>query len=98
MPKGAFCHRLQLVSDFLKKKNIKMLDWFGNSPDFNPIEKWATLKDKVADQHATSDKDMEMAIKQIWMQKIKAEYCKHLLYNMPCCLQVVIKNKNGHTK
>ena len=36
------CHRSKLVSNFLKKKNIKTLDWPSNSPNLNPIEKqWA---------------------------------------------------------
>ena len=30
------CYCSKLVSDFFKK-NIKTLDWPGNSPDFNPI-------------------------------------------------------------
>ena len=32
------CHHSKLVTDFLKKKSIKMLDWPGNSPGLNPIE------------------------------------------------------------
>ena len=49
MQDSAPCHHSKLVSDFLKK-NIKTLDWPGNSLDINPIENlWATLKDKVAD-------------------------------------------------
>ena len=56
------------------KKNIKTLD----SPDLNSIENlWIILKDKVADEQPKSAKDLEMAIKHIWTQKIKAEYCKH---------------------
>ena len=42
-----------------------------------------------------SAKDLEMAIKYIWTQKITAEYCKHLVHIMPCRLQVVINNKSG---
>ena len=49
------CHRSKLVADFLKTKNIKMLDWPGSTPDLNPIENlWAILKDKVIDEHLTS--------------------------------------------
>ena len=60
------CHRSKLVSDFLKKKDIKMLDWPGNILDLNPIETlWATRKNKVADEHPTSAKDLEMTIKRI---------------------------------
>ena len=57
MQDGAPCHRSKLMSDFPLKNNIKMLDWFDNSP-VNPIENLrAILKDKVADKHPTSDKD-----------------------------------------
>ena len=66
MQDGARCQFSKLVSNFYEKKNIKMLDWSGNSPDFNPIQNfWAILKDKVADDYPTSAKDLEMAIKRI---------------------------------
>ena len=59
MQDGASCHRSKFVSDFLKKKNIKTLDWPDNSPDLNPIKYLcAILKDKVADEHPTSVKDL----------------------------------------
>ena len=65
MRNGAFCRRLKLMSDFLKK-NIGALDWPGNSPDLNPIKNlWAVLKDTVADKHLTTAKDLEMKIKRI---------------------------------
>ena len=55
MQDGAPCHRSKLVGDFLKTKNIKTLDWFGNSPDLNPIGNlWATFKDKVIDENLTN--------------------------------------------
>ena len=90
MQDGAPCHHFKLLSDFLKKKNIKTLDGLCNSPDLNAIETLrATLKDKVADEHATSAKDLKMAMKRIWTQKITArKYSKHL----------VIKNKDGYNK
>ena len=98
MQDSAPCHCLKLVSVFLKN-NIKMLDWLSNNPDLNPIENlWAIQKDKVADKHPTSAKDVEMAIKCIRMQKITTEYCKHLAHSMSCRLQAVVKNKSRHTK
>ena len=76
-----------------------MVDCLGNSPVLNPIENlWAILKDTMVDKHFTRAKDLEMAIKCRWIQKITAKYCKHLGHSMPCHLQAVIKNKGGHTK
>ena len=76
-----------------------MLDWPGDSPDLNLIKNlWAIVKDKVTDEHPTSAKNLKMAIKHIAMQKITAEYYKHLVHSMPCHLQAVTKNKDGHSK
>ena len=73
------------------------MDWPGNSQDLSPIEiLWAILKDKVADEHSTSAKELEMAIKPIWAKKITAEYCTHLLHSMPGRRQAVIKNEGGY--
>ena len=86
MQDSAPCHCSKLVGDFLKKKNIITLDW-QVSLDLNVIENlWLILRDKMADEHPTSTKDLKMAIKHIWMQKITAEYCKHLVHTMPCHL------------
>ena len=96
---SAPCHRSKFVSDFVKKKNIKTVDWPNNNPDLHPIENlWEILKDKVADEHPTRAKDLKMAIKRKLTQNIIAEYCKHLAHSLPCRLRVVIKNKGGHTK
>ena len=76
-----------------------MLNWLGKIPDLNPIENlWAILKDKVTDTHPITAKYLKMAIKHMWTQKFTAEYCKHLVHGMPCCLQAVIKNKSEHIK
>ena len=77
-----------------------MLDWPGKSPDFNPIENLrAIMKNKVVDKHTTSAKNLKMALKRRWTQKITArKYCKHLVHSISCRLQAVIKNKDRHTK
>ena len=99
MHDGAHGHRSKLVSDFLQKKNIKTFGWPANRPDLNPIENlWAVLKDKVAEEHPTRAKDLQMVIKRKWTQQITAEYCKHLVQSTSCRLQAVIKNKGGHNK
>ena len=44
MQDSASCHHSKLVSDFLKKKNIKTLDWLGNSSDLNPFENLCAIR------------------------------------------------------
>jgi transposase len=87
------------VTDYLKKKKVKVLDWPGNSPDLNPIENlWEEMKNKVADQHPTSLETLKNAIKLVWTREISKEYCSNLVESMPSRLTEVIKNKGGHTK
>ena len=83
MQDGAPCHLSKLVSDFLEEKNVKTLNWLGNSPDLKYFENlWAILKDKMASEHLTSNKHLEIVIKDM----------------LSCCLQTVTKNKGGFTK
>jgi len=54
MHDGAPSHRAKIVTDFLKTKNIKLLEWLGNSPDLNLIKNfWKELKNRVAGKHPT---------------------------------------------
>ena len=93
------CHRSKIVSEFLKKKKIKTIDWPGNSPDLNPIENVCSLlKNKVADRQTTSTQEMETAIKLLWIHEITPEYCRNLVDSMPRRLQAVLNNRGGHTK
>ena len=93
------CHRSKIVSEFLKTKNIKTIDWPGNSPDLNSIENvWSLLKNKVADRQPTSAQEMETAIKLVWIHEITPEYCRNTVESMPRRLQAVLNNRGGHTK
>ena len=99
MQDGAPCHRSKIVSEFLKEKKIKVLDWPNNSLDLNPIENlWEVLKNKVADKQPSSAKDLEDAIKEVWICELSPAYCRTLVESMPRRLEMVIKNNGGHTK
>ena len=98
MHDGAPCHRSKIVKKFLKNKKILVQDWPGNSPDLNPIENlWNILKNKVADRHPSSVKDLEETIKNVWVHELSSEFCRKLIESMPRRLELVI-NKGGHTK
>ncbi|GFV71973.1 uncharacterized protein TNCV_2459061 [Trichonephila clavipes] len=48
MQDRALCHTARSIKAFLAEQNIPLLDWPGNSPDMNPIEKvWELMKREV---------------------------------------------------
>ena len=70
------CHPSRVVKKFLGEKNIRQLEWPGNSPDLNPIENlWMLLKNKKSERQPTNAKSFVTAIKEIWTKEISTEYC-----------------------
>ena len=65
------CHRSKVVSDYLWKSKVEVLDWPRNSPDLNPIENlWSYMKNKVAEKQLFSAKELVAAIKEVWLKEI----------------------------
>lgn len=97
---GAPCHRTAAVTRWLAKQNVEVLGpWPGSSPDLNPIENmWITMKGKVANMNPKSERDLEEAIKKIWVKEITPEYCTKLAKSMPSRIRAVLAAKGRHTK
>ena len=43
MQNGASIHRAKNTKEWLKERNIPILEWHANSPDLNPIEIYGVL-------------------------------------------------------
>ena len=54
------CHRLKVVSEYLKKSKVEVLDWPGNSRNLNPIKNlWSHMKKKwQKSNHVTAIKEV----------------------------------------
>ena len=98
MHDGAPAHRSKVVKKFLADTEIEILDWPGNSPDLNPIENvWNVMKNKVQASKPTNIKDLQEALKRLWIN-MDASYFAKLAESMPKRLQMVIKNKGNMSK
>jgi len=53
------------------------------------------MKNKVAEKHPSSAKDLVKVIKEVWVKEISQEFCRNLVHSMPRRLKVVIKNGGG---
>ena len=98
MQDGAPCHCSKIVADFFRVNKITLLEWPGNSPDFNITESlWAVFKDEVADKHPSNISALIKAIKLVWIHDIPEEFRKNLIEIMPRRMKVVIKAKEELT-
>ena len=70
MHDGAPCHGSKVVSEYLRKSNVEVLDWPGNSPDLNPIKNLSSyMKNKVAEKQPSNTKQLLTAIKEVCVKK-----------------------------
>jgi transposase len=96
---GAPCHTAKIVTAFLAKKKLKVLDWPGNSPDLNPIENaWSYMKDKLEDKPTPNLAELVKQIKLLWCRDISTDYFQTLVRSMPARLEAVIAAGGGSTK
>ena len=100
MHDGAPPHKAIKTKAFLEKEKVPLLDWPGNSPDFNPIENvWKVLKDEVAKLRPKSKPELIKCIREIWQNcpKIK-ETAEKAIESMPKRLKLALKAKGYQTK
>ena len=86
-------HTAKVVQNYLKGKNIEVLDWPSNSPDINPIENlWHELKKLIKLEQVKKKTDLHEALIRCW-KKITPEYCNKLVESMPRRIDQLVKNK-----
>lgn len=100
MQDGAPCHTSKVSMAWLRRNNIPVLDWPGNSPDLNPIETlWGIVKRRLRAQTITTKNQLIAAIIKAWLRDATlTETCRKLVASMPDRVMAVIGAKGGHTK
>ena len=100
MQDGAPCHKAKAVTKYLRDEGIVVLDWPGNSPDINPIEKmWAIMKKEMRKNVISNKTKLIEELIRVWFRSPEIqENCKKLIHSMPERVQAVIKAKGGFTK
>ena len=89
-------HKSKLVTEWLNKAKISVLEWPSQSPDLNPIENlWVELKRRVHSRHPKNIDELEQICKEEW-QNISPDVCFNLIKNYKKRLASVIKQK-GHS-
>jgi len=97
---GAPCHTAKSVKDFLRRKQVPLLDWPGNSPDMNPIENlWMIVKRRIAERKPTSKTKLIEALIDVWHRDPEiSQMCPRLIEGMPKRIGKLIQAKGLSTK
>ena len=99
MQDNAPCHKSKKVTNSLQQQKIRVLDWPGNSPDLNPIEKcWQKMKNIMKQKKTPNLETLKLELMRVWCQKMSLDYFQNLSNSMPKRLQMVIKKKGNMTK
>lgn len=100
MHDSAPCHTAKKVKIFLGEKNVKVLEWPGNSPDLNPIENLTELmKREIFQENITNKRSLIERLIAVWHRSdsIK-DNCRKCIESMPKRIRAVIDARGGSTK
>jgi transposase len=96
---GAPCHRSRHTINWLRERNIQVLEWPAYSPDLNIIENlWGIMSQRVyADGARFRDvQSVETVCQRVW-REIDQELINNLFESLPRRLNEVIDNRGGLT-
>ena len=93
------CHRSRIAAEYLKAKQVQVLDWPGNSPDLNTTENLCcNVKNKAAENEPVSAAVLVGVMKCVWCTKISQAYCEFLIHSILNGIPTVIKSKGSIKK
>jgi DDE superfamily endonuclease/Transposase len=93
-------HTSRKATEWLKMKEIEVLDWPPQSPDLNPIgHLWQHLKGRLStyESEPSSISELWCRVESGW-NKIPVRVCAELIESMPRRIDAVLKARGGHTK
>ena len=99
MEDSAPVHQSKYLKSWRQADSMKKLVWPANSLDPNPIENlWKIVKDLLRHHNMPKNKqEMIQLIKQVW-DEVSLHQLRHLIANMPNCMQAVVSTSGGSTK
>ena len=98
MQDNAPCHKSKRVMDFLRQKDITVMEWPAQSPDLNPIENlWKIIGDRAAEKNPKNCDELWTTLLEEW-ENVTPELCKKLVMSCGRRCADVISQKGLHTK
>ena len=90
-------HTAKVTLEWLKNKNVNVLEWPSQSPDLNPIENlWQDLKIAVHQRSPSNLTELEQFWQEEWANIARSK-CANLVETYPKRLAAVIAAKGGST-
>ena len=96
---SAPCHKAKTVTSWLADRNVRVIQWPGNSPDLNPIENlWRQLKVLVSQDQPESLSELQESIRRHWCLSITPDFCRSLSNSMKNRIHLLKKSAGHPTK
>lgn len=97
---NAPAHSARATQQFLRQRNIPVMEWPAKSPDMNPIEHvWAFLKTRInrLPNRPANAAELRDELRRQW-GRVPAAFKNRLVNSMPNRCQLVIQNAGGNTR